>query len=655
MAYGLTIGTAGAKGDTGADGVGISTVKQTTTSTADGGNNVITVTLYDGTASTFNVKNGSKGSAGAKGDTGATGAKGDKGDTGAQGPRGYTGSTGTRGSRWNTGTAITGTSTTAAVFSSSGIADALVNDMYLNTSTMNTYRCTVAGSASTAKWVYVGCIKGATGSQGPRGYTGSTGPQGPKGDTGDTGPQGPTGATGAKGATGATGAAGVGISKVEQTTSSTASGGKNVITVTKTDGTTSTFNIYNGAKGATGATGAQGPTGPKGDKGDPGSDATVTIDSSLSSSSTNPLQNKAIYTALAGKLSTTGTAAAATKLATARGIQVNLASTASASFNGTTDIKPGVTGILPIARGGTGNGNGYIRAGQKSGTTVGDYATAEGTNTTASGRGSHAEGDNTVASGGTSHAEGSNTRAYGACSHASGLSTVANDHQTSIGAYNKEYSGTLDAKTYFIVGNGSASAKSNCFRVASTAVYGASYNSSGADYAEYFEWLDSNSNNEDRRGKFVTLDGNKIRLADPADGFILGIVSGYPSVIGDSYEDQWNGMYLVDVFGAPVFAYVDVPEEKDSEGNVIIPAHNEYRQKLNPDYDNSQTYIPRSKRPEWSAIGMMGKLVVVDDGSCVVNGWCRPSNDGVGTNSDTRTKFRVMERLDDNHVRVLVL
>lgn len=54
--------------------------------------------------------------------------------TGATGAKGATGATGTRGSRWSTGTAITGTSTTAAVFAT-GITDALVNDMYLNTNT----------------------------------------------------------------------------------------------------------------------------------------------------------------------------------------------------------------------------------------------------------------------------------------------------------------------------------------------------------------------------------------------------------------------------------------------------------------------------------------------------------------------------------------
>ena len=61
------------EGVPGDDGVGIKSVAQTTTSSADGGSNVITVTKTDGTTSTFTVKNGSKGSTG---ETGATGADG---------------------------------------------------------------------------------------------------------------------------------------------------------------------------------------------------------------------------------------------------------------------------------------------------------------------------------------------------------------------------------------------------------------------------------------------------------------------------------------------------------------------------------------------------------------------------------------------------
>lgn len=52
-----------------------------------------------------------------------------------------------------------------------------------------------------------------------------------------------------------------------------------------------------------------------------------------------------------------GNAGSATKLATARTIQTNLASTSAASFNGTTNITPGVTGTLPVGNGGTGQTN----------------------------------------------------------------------------------------------------------------------------------------------------------------------------------------------------------------------------------------------------------------------------------------------------------
>ena len=80
------------------------------------------------------------------------------------------GSNGTS-AQWYTGTGITGTSTTATIFSGSGVSSAKVGDMYLNTSTYNTYKCTVAGAASAAKWVYVNNIKGAKGDTGAAAIT----------------------------------------------------------------------------------------------------------------------------------------------------------------------------------------------------------------------------------------------------------------------------------------------------------------------------------------------------------------------------------------------------------------------------------------------------------------------------------------------------
>lgn len=53
-----------------------------------------------------------------------------------------------------------------------------------------------------------------------------------------------------------------------------------------------------------------------------------------------------------------GRSETADKLTTARTIQTNLASTASASFDGTKNVTPGVTGVLPVANGGTGRTDG---------------------------------------------------------------------------------------------------------------------------------------------------------------------------------------------------------------------------------------------------------------------------------------------------------
>lgn len=63
----------------------IASVEQTTESEADGGTNVYTVTLNDGSRSTLKVRNGRRGSKGDKGDKGEQGEKGDRGDKGEQG------------------------------------------------------------------------------------------------------------------------------------------------------------------------------------------------------------------------------------------------------------------------------------------------------------------------------------------------------------------------------------------------------------------------------------------------------------------------------------------------------------------------------------------------------------------------------------------
>lgn len=161
----------------------------------------------------------------------------------------------------------------------------------------------------------------------------------------------------------------------------------------------------------------------------------------------------------------------------------------ASDFLTSVDLTSDVTGVLPIANGGTGNSGGYIRTGQKSGTTIGSYATAEGVDTTAIGNRSHAEGHNTTASGSDSHAEGVDVTASGSASHAEGNSTKAPGNASHAEGFHTEAGGNYShsegyytishypaqhvsgkyndnkSTTLLEIGNGADNARSNAFEV----------------------------------------------------------------------------------------------------------------------------------------------------------------------------------------------
>ena len=305
-------------------------------------------------------------------------------------------------------------------------------------------------------------------------------------------------------------------------------------------------------------------------------------------------------------------------------------------------------------------------------TTQGEASHAEGFECNAIGMASHAEGYNTEAGLGgddlgivvfASHAEGYKTKAQAPHSHAEGHGTI-----TGSGAFYQHVQGKYnivedDGDFLHIIGNGTKENPSNIHTVdyKGNGSFKGSVKSNGADYAEYFEWQDGNPNNEDRVGLLVALDEDKIRLANNDDE-ILGIISGTVAVLGDNYEWEWNGKYLTDDFGRVLYdlveefvdAIVDINEEtnepiieKKSLGIFKHP-------KLNPNYDPTQKYINRSERPEWSAVGMIGKLYVRDDGTCKVNGYVTVGEKGIATASTEKTNMRVLSRVADNVIRVLL-
>lgn len=366
-------------------------------------------------------------------------------------------------------------------------------------------------------------------------------------------------------------------------------------------------------------------------------DIGMNVDSALSSTSTNPVQNKVVKTAL--------------------------------------DKKANISIY----------GDDSVSLGRKSGTTVGDNSFAFGYNITASGNYSHAFGYSTQASSGYSHAEGSNTNASALYSHAessnttaSGISSHAEGNFTTASNYASHASGKFSARMttggaynnktghVFVIGNGtSVTNASNAFSVMYSGVVKAASTitaSTAADYAEFFEWEDGNPDAEDRVGKFVTLNGDKISIATSNEDYILGIVSGEPFVLGNGDCDTWNGMYLRDEFGRTILEpapKIEIDEETgeekevfDEDGNIIYEGT---RPVLNPDYDPTQPYISRFDRPEWSPVGMLGVLSVIQDGTCKVNGYCCCNSEGIATSCDRNTEgaCRIIEVINDKVARVI--
>lgn len=171
-----------------------------------------------------------------------------------------------------------------------------------------------------------------------------------------------------------------------------------------------------------------------------------------------------------------------------------------------------------------------------------------------------------------------------------------------------------------------------------------------ADYAEFFEWEDGNKSAEDRVGYFVKLSGDKISKCDDFDT-PLGIVSATPAIIGDSGELHWKNKFLTDDFGRLQYHEVTIPEEKDEEGNIIEEEHIEVQPVINPEWNSEEKYVPRKERPEWSAVGVLGKLIVYDDGTLKAGDKCRPGNGGIAVKS-IENGYQVLKRISQDKVLI---
>ncbi len=208
-------------------------------------------------------------------------------------------------------------------------------------------------------------------------------------------------------------------------------------------------------------------------------------------------------------------------------------------------------------------------------------------------------------------------------------------------------------------------------------------NGGPADYAEYFEWKDGNPSNEDRVGYFVSIDGDKI---EKGNYNIIGVVSSVPVVVGDSAPLKWNNMYLKDEFGRNIkdsYSVHLVNSGQTNEMEVYIDERNntysqppnaenmigtlyddeivtkeflrtESLKRINPNYNHNQIYIPRKDRPEWTPVGLLGKLHI-RTAEQITGSTIGANSDGIAINGSDYHVLETIKDYDGNYGIVKIL
>lgn len=328
-----------------------------------------------------------------------------------------------------------------------------------------------------------------------------------------------------------------------------------------------------------------------------------------------------------------------------------------------------------------------------------NYAHCEGYGNTANGVCPHVEGTNNSGSNYT-HIQGENNSATNPYTYVSGinLSSISGGyvipgvfllgangsfHNLNYGSYHYSLQCVVNGSIQYILNN-----------LGNLMLRGALTSGYNADYAEYFEWMDGNPNNEYRAGYFVELsDGGHIQINTNKQ--VLGVVSQNSGFIGDSYIDGWVGKFQRDEFGKLINVdnYVhtytncvhvdtfhkcsngcelcanltthtsDIILSKEHALDYVMQHYDvsdEQLEKihdaqilttgiLNPDYDPSIHYKSREDRKEWDCVGLLGKLYVRQNGQCQVGNYCSAEN-GIAVPGN---KWKVIQRVSDTVIRIM--
>lgn len=156
-----------------------------------------------------------------------------------------------------------------------------------------------------------------------------------------------------------------------------------------------------------------------------------------------------------------------------------------------------------------------------------------------------------------------------------------------------------------------------------------------ADIAELFE---SQSGLAIDLGTIVTLDGDKIRKAQPNDTPI-GVISGTAALVANEKTFHHKDRFLKNEYGVTITNRKQV-EFVDDEGNVSF----EWRDVPveNPEYNDKIDYQSRSERPEWNVVGLLGQIYTNIEKDVIPGDYIN-GRAGVGYKDNVNGKGRVMK------------
>lgn len=211
------------------------------------------------------------------------------------------------------------------------------------------------------------------------------------------------------------------------------------------------------------------------------------------------------------------------------------------------------------------------------------------------------------------------------------------------------------------------------------------YLSSNVNFSDFAELFPNATGQAQGYGLLQTLDGYGVKSAQEGER-VIGVVSGTAGILLNDTSFHWQGRYLVDEWGMPIYEEIkdslyklesdyikeyqekhskiiivdEIPEEKEEKKQYklkkdilkshphIVKTEDEIPfikvQKQNPDYDIEREQISRKERPdEWTVVGLTGQVYVRLNKDVKVGDSVKAWKDGIGQSSEENTNIIVMK------------